>query len=475
MSLTSDRKAMTLERLHLFFNHTDEYPAEPGRPLEFSEQIQSDIKEITNGGLHKNVIDWGKFCSDAREESGYTQEQVAELLDVTHRAIQRQERKNVHDTALDNTHKKALVDIDPFYLEAFSLIYNKSPYELLGLKSPHLACPTMSFNDRVFKYSDLIITTLFDTNDPEKLAHLETITKIGKLKLEKYRQLISILKDTTAISRILEIEPLDHLPENHNRWRKTQHPFITGQNLSDPEEYQRWYVFCDAHHVLDDLERHNPIRLRTLAQLALCDAKSAKALRSFIFDIGFPKDAKSLHNYHVDKLLSPPQRRRKKKSTSVAGKYVLTSTTPVNVNKEIQSIVFYCPNRSLTGILEEGQVLVHNNSSHSTIHGASAKLTEFLLGLNYTPKGDPSTADDTIQVIGAEKNHYEMTAADVIYRINLQDGHIYSHEGIATLTESQSHDIQQIIESVFSEGVYRDTLPLFYERRFILQNPEENA
>ena len=46
MGLTSRKKAETLEKLHYFFNHTDEYSAEPGRSLEFSEQVKSDIAEI---------------------------------------------------------------------------------------------------------------------------------------------------------------------------------------------------------------------------------------------------------------------------------------------------------------------------------------------------------------------------------------------------------------------------------------------
>lgn len=152
----------------------------------------------------------------------------------------------------------------------------------------------------------------------------------------------------------------------------------------------------------------------------------------------------------------------------------MTAIVPDHINKEVQNKVFYFPNRSLTGILNEGQILVHNSRSRSTIHGYSAELTEFLLGLNYTSKSYP-VADDTVQEIGTEKEQQDVSNTDVIYRIDLQDGHIYSSDGMATLTEEQIHKARRIIESVFSGGVYRDTLPLFYERRFILQKPEEKV
>lgn len=462
MGLTSNKKAKTLDKLHYFFNHTDEYSAEPGRPLDFSEQVKSDMAEIISAGLHKNVSNWGSRCIDARNANGYKQEHVAELLDNNHKAIQRQEAKNTS------------ADIDPFYLEAFSLIYNQSPYELIGLESPHLRCPTASPNNRVFLYSDIIITLLFDVSDPEKMSYLETIIKIGKLKQAKYRQLMTLLKNTTAFSQIFEIDPLNYLPKEHTNWREIRTPLGLHSNECKPDEYAQRHILWEACLVLEDLERHNPIRLYTLAQLALCDIKSAKTLRGLILDFGFPKDARSLRNYHSDQLLASPKKRRKCKLISVAGKYVLTAIVPDHVNKEVQNIVFYFPNRSLTGILNEGQILVHNSSSRSTIHGYSAELTEFLLGLNYTSKSYP-VADDTVQEIGTEKEQQDVSNTDVIYKIDLQDGHIYSSDGIATLTEEQIHKARRTIESVFSGGVYRDTLPLFYERRFILQKPEEKV
>lgn len=462
MGLTSEKKETTLKILHDFFNHTDEYAAEPGRSLEFSEQVESDTAEIISAGLHKNITNWGNRCSEARNASGYKQEHIAEFLDCNHKAIQRQEEKNAPAT------------IDPFYLQVFSLIYNQSPYELLGLENPHLRCPFTSSNNRVFKYSDIIITTLFDTSNPEKISYLKALTKIGKLKLAMYKQLMNILKDTAIASQVFAIDPLDNLPEKHSEWRDKRYSMLLHPDRCTPDEFAQRHVFLDACLVLDDLERHNPVRLRTLAQFALLDARYATILTGLLLDFGYPKDARSLRDYHADKLLTPSKKPRKQNSTSVTDKYILTAIAPDDVNKTIQNIVFYCPNRSLIGILDDGQILVHNNSSHSTIHGFSPKLTEYLLGLNFTTKSTPAE-ENTAKMIGMEKSQQDTSNTNTIYKIDLQGGHIYSNDGTVKLTEIQVYEVRQIIESVFSEGVYRDTLPLFNKRRFVLQPPEENA
>lgn len=461
MSLTSKQKSEVLESLHRFFNLTDEFPAEPGRSLEFSEQIKTDMTEIIKDGLYKNVTEWGKRCSEARKASKFSQEHVAEFLNVAHKSIQRQEEKNKQ------------TDIDPFYLEAFSLIYQKSPYTLLGYQNPHFFCPFKSSNSQASKFSNVIISTLYDENSQDKLAYLETITRIGKLKLQKYKQLVSFLRDTTSFIQLFDRNPLDSPNAICDEWRKKQLPPLLDSDQHNSNEYNLRRVFWEAYYVFDDLEQRNPVRLFTLAQLALCDIKIANALSVLILDIGYPKDPKSLRNYHIEKLLIKQKQRRKKKATPLdtnspdkKGSDSITSTyEQTKINTIIQNIVYYCPNRSLFGILENGQVLVHNGSSYSIIYGYSAKLTEFLLKLDYVKESDHTS----------EETQYNTLETDVKYRINLRDGHINGYEGWANLTDDQARQILQIIESVFSEGIYQDTLPLFQKRQYPLHRPESNA
>lgn len=459
MPLKSPQKVKILEKLHAHFNRLDEYPAEPGRSLEFSEQVKSDMAEIIAAGLHANITNWGTRCSEAREACGYKQEHVAELLEVNHKIIQRHEKIN------------DLTDIELYYLEAFSLIYGVSPYSLLGLENPHAICPFTSLNTQASIYSDIIMTTLFQIDNPNKLDYLKTLTQIGKLKQAKYKKLMSYFTDTSTFSQIFEKDPLASMPETSQDWRKDGLPLLGLRDGCDPAKYAHRHTYWEAHLLLDHLERYNPIRLRTLAQLALCDPQIAHALKVMILDFGYPKDLRSLHNYRADKLLNPRPKRKKKKATPAdiqtttekpadsaekpeasAEKTEATTNTP-KINTTVQASVFYFPNRSLSGILKNGQLLIHNSNFRSSIHGYSARLSDFLLTVDYETL-DQSSEGDTHQ---GPSTQFESD----MYRIDLQSGHIFGPGGKAMLTPPQLHDIKQIIQSIFLEGVYRDTLPMF--------------
>ena len=240
-----------------------------------------------------------------------------------------------------------------------------------------------------------------------------------------------------------------------------------------PGENRRWYIFWEAKCVLEDLEQHNPIRLHTLAQLALCDEPSSKALRSIIFDIGYPKNVRSLHNYHINKLFAPAPKRRKQISTPIKckrtrGRYRSITIPPDIIVEETQKTIFYYPNRPLAGILEEGQILVHNTSSFSSIHGYSKKLSDFVFALTYDRKISPAQGSET------EKNGCD-ALIDNTYRISLENGFVYSSNGTAVLTESQVHELKEIIDAIFSGSVNIDRFPLFHKLIFVPVDPEEKV
>lgn len=473
MPLKSPQKVKILEKLHAHFNRLDEYPAEPGRSLEFSEQVKSDMAEIIAAGLHANITGWGMRCSEAREACGYKQEHVAEMLEVDHRIIQRHEEAN------------ALTDIDLYYLEAFSLIYRVSPYFLLGLGNPHAICPFTSPNNRASIYSDIIMTTLFQIDNPNKLDYLKALIQIGKLKQAKYKKLMSYFMDTSTFSQIFEKDPLASTPQYSQAWRDDGILLLGLRDGCDPAKYAHRQTYWEAHLLLNHLERYNPIRLYTLVQFALCDDQTAHALKTMILDFGYPKNLRSLHNYHVDKLLNPRPKRKKKKATpgdeqtttkksdantekpndstekpndstektdDSTEKTEATTNIPT-INTTVQASVFYLPNRSLSGILEDGQLLIHNGDARSSIYGYSARLSDFLLTVDYETLDQSNEGD-------AHQEPSTQSESDM-YRIDLRSGHIFGPEGKAMLTPPQLHDIKQIIQSIFLEGVYRDALPMF--------------
>lgn len=291
MPLSSTKKAEILQNLRHWFNTTDEQLAEPGRSLEFSEQVKSDVNEIYTRGLHKDVDCWGYRCGIARVENGFTYDEIGELIGVHHKSIQEQEKKG-----------KPAED-DSFYLEAFSLIYHQSPYTLLGIPSPHLLCPFVSKSNQNSKYCNVIINSLYDENDSNKLAHLESLTKIGKIALPQYTKLLSFLRDLVIFGDTFNINPLEHSTAESDCWHKIPIPPLLDADQYGSNLYHQRRIFWEARYVLNDLEKHNPARLHVLAQLALCQPDAANILKSIVIDAGFPKDPKSVKKYNVDSIL----------------------------------------------------------------------------------------------------------------------------------------------------------------------------
>lgn len=420
MPLTDKQKRDTLQALHFFFDRTDESPVEPGRSIYFSEQVKSDIAEIVKHSSHKSIKSWGDRCFMARERKNHQHDHVAEFLNVSRKAIQMQEKLN------------GPIDVDLFYLEAFSLIYSASPYDLLGIPYPHLRCPFASPDDKRQKYCSVIINSLYDENDPDKLEYLETILKIGKLKLGKYKQLMSFLKNTSAFDNGLDINPLDSPTANNNQWIKTPIPIAPDVAQYDLETYRLKYLYWEMRLVLTDLEEHNPARLYTLAQLALADTNVAKALKYLICELGYPKDPKSLKKYPVKNFLHQPVKRRSRKKIKPEYK---KGEPGKEVFYPMQDIIYYLSKFPIADIGDGEHALTYNSIAYSAVRGYSAALSEVLQNLSYEKSdripeykpGSPAMPD---------------------YRINLLDGFVDGEKGHAILTNEQCNRIRKIVEAL---------------------------
>lgn len=422
MPLSAKQKADTLQVLHLFFNRTDDHLVEPGRSADFSEQVKSDIAEIIKHGSHKNIEKWGDRCFKARESNCYLYDHVAELLNVSRKAIQTQEKLNEP------------TDVDPFYLEAFSLIYRVNPYDLLGIPNPHLCCPFASLDDKNQKYCSVIINSLYDENDPDKLEYLETIITIGKLKLEKYKQLMSFLKSTASFANDFDTNPLDSPAANDNQWMGTPLPTASVVAQYDSKTYRLKHLYWETRLVLKDLEDHNPARLYTLAQLTLCDTNVAKALKYLIFELGYPKDPKSLNKYPVKNILNKPLKRKKHSTKKVDPKYKITEKCE-EVFYPMRDIIYYFPQFPITDTCDGDQALTYNNIAYSVVRGYSAVLSGVLQNLSYV-KSDQSP----------EYKPVSHNLPD--YRINLLDRFVDGEKGQAILTNEQCSRIREIVEAL---------------------------
>lgn len=432
MPLTSTQKAEILKKLRYWFNSTDEYPAEPGRSLEFSEQVKSDVNEIYNKGLHKKVDGWGYRCGVARVENGYTYEEIGELIGVHHKSIQEQEKK---DRPATN---------DSFYLEAFSLIYHHSPYTLLGVQSPHLSCPFVSRSNQNSKYRNVIINSLYDESNPNKLAYLETITKIGKTASPQYTKLISSLKDMAIFSSTLNISPLEDPAAESDDWRGIPLPHLLDSDEYGSSLYHQRRIFWEAQYVLNDLEKHNPARLHVLAQLALCGSDAANILKTIVIDAGFPKDPKSLKKYDVDSILIRSSNKKEKlrkirpyDTPSVLVQNGEKTTSGVyRKNVSIRNVVYYYPYFAFNDCADEQHVVLRSNKICTFILGNSTELTEFLLALH-----NNKTTYNTHTLLHNTGKELKDT-----YRFDLSDGYVDCKEGRMNLTEEQISTIRHILE-----------------------------
>ena len=294
MSLEFEQTLKVLSTLRKLFNYTDEYQAEPGRSLEFTEQVKSDIEEIVRYGLHKDVTGWGARCQKGRKENYYTAEEVAELLGVCHKAIQMQEGTNKS------------TNINPFYLEAFALLYHRTPYYFIGLPSPHLHCPFGVTSSMLDQCCNIIMGSLYDEDDPIKLDYLKTIIQIASLNSPKYQILVHFLDNTKTFYGITTVSNINHPKADDDSWRYTPITPLLDTNQRNSAEYSKREIFWRAYYILQDLEVHYPARLPVLAKLAVCDTNAAEILRYIIFNLGFPKDPKSLHSYSVDNVITHP-------------------------------------------------------------------------------------------------------------------------------------------------------------------------
>lgn len=299
MPLTDKQKNSVLINLRFWFNHTDEIEVEPNRSQEFSQQVRSDVDEIVEHEHHFGVNGWGERCRNLREKNHYQDDHVAELLGVSRKSIHNQEKKNEH------------TNIDPFYLEAFSLIYRTSPYELIGLPNPHRICPFTSLEDKSLKLCNVIINSLYDEQNPDKLAALTTIVKIGKLHYPQYSVLKSFFAELVAFRNVFAQDPLKSPLAEDDKWRGTIPPSITDIASFDSDTYNTKRLYWETYLLLEDLYIHNPARLNDLAQLSLCDDQTLAKLTYFMQELGYPKDPKSLNSYSVDNLMDHSRKKRK--------------------------------------------------------------------------------------------------------------------------------------------------------------------
>lgn len=338
--LTKEDKERILEDLRSLYPGIYEgqlgkrYSTENGMAI-ISQMIRQDMEEIIKDGLLNNRMDWEVLCYQNMAKFQYTYDELAEIIGISRKLLYDQEhRANDFEKKLKkikesnrSSYSRNYYNIDPFYLEAFSLIYKKSPYLLLGRDHEYEKMFQITRLDLyIYRYRDSIMKFWFVPNSKEHLEYLEVITGLGRLSASKYDLFFSILENIMPLNVIYEIDPLANtqiskLRELHvsktlseyeqhyelflksidedanmptmctqpgyNNWTryyvKYKNSLKWTDNIKDSQDYQLRYIYWEALCVFEDLVHRNPKRLRTLAQIACAQPKDRDVIPADYF------------------------------------------------------------------------------------------------------------------------------------------------------------------------------------------------
>lgn len=273
-----------------------EHNGHPEGRLYFPDLVEYDVKEIVSKGLNKGVIGWGTRCKEIREKKKHTPQEAADIIQISRSSLQDEENK-VEET-----------NVDPFYLEAFALLYNESPYTLLGLKPP-IIDPLRTVDDSLSMYMNTIITSLYIENDPEKVEFMKVITKIATLSDDMQRKLVDFLKSNTKLfTEVFKQNVLKTPAAKDGSWRGKMIERVLIKDLS-PEANARRNLYVNLLSALQHLENRRSPRLEELAQLVALDEATARKARSvlsaIIVDAGFPRAEEKSVRSDIDSILKP--------------------------------------------------------------------------------------------------------------------------------------------------------------------------
>ena len=234
--------------------------------ISFPDQVELDIKDILEKKQNEGIIGWGTRCQEIRKQMNHTPQQAADAIGISRKTLQIEESK------------RDATDVDPFFLEVFSLLYCVSPYQLLGLEAP-IIDPLRNVDDSISKYINAIISTLYKEDDPEKIAFLRVLVKIAALSDDAQSRLISFLKyNTKLFSKAfrMNILTMPIAEDNSGRCRMIERKYRWTPN-SETESFHNLCV--DTLRVLEHLEMRRSLRLKELAQLATLEGETAMKVR----------------------------------------------------------------------------------------------------------------------------------------------------------------------------------------------------
>lgn len=235
----------------------------------FAEKTKKDVEQIVADGLNRNISDQESRYKKYRESYGLSYEELAEIIGV-HRKIIRQ---------LEEPSPNSVVD--PFYLEALSLIYYEDPYTLLGLK-PALINP-LRMNRT--SHADYIMNTLTAYPSGKMENYLQAFGKIAQLTRGQFDQLRQILRNFPAFKGVKKnLEKISC----EQRFVLEPSPIRFSIDQRESPEYKRAVFIervCFEIRALDVTDHH---RLRLMATWVAGGEQILEVLYAIMILGGFP-------------------------------------------------------------------------------------------------------------------------------------------------------------------------------------------
>ena len=235
----------------------------------FAEKTKKDVAQIVADGLNQNISGQEVRYKKYRESHGFSYEDLGRIIGV-HRKIIRQLEEPCPNSV-----------IDPFYLEALSLIYYEDPYTLLDLK-PVLINPLRA--DRT-THADYIMNTLTAYPSDKMGNYLQAFGKIAGLtrgQFERLCQFVESLPAFKGVKRKLEKISCEQ------RFVLEPSPIrFTIDQRESPEDKRALLIekVCFEIRALDVKDHH---KLRQMALWAASGESILEVLYAIMIPGGFP-------------------------------------------------------------------------------------------------------------------------------------------------------------------------------------------
>lgn len=243
----------------------------------FKTQMQNITQEnLEDKNLIKSYVEKINYLKDDKK---LTYEQIGNSFGLSHTIIQKHLPSIWKKIKGKNKVRREIkmTSIDPFYLELFSLFFQESPMNLIGLSPnysrPSILAPNYPFGaiekHEIFLTRSIIVNLI---ESEEKQNLLFDIIKISDAKIDWMRK----IKDSLFSSpKIKELSEKQFICDSHLAWNEL---------LEKNQHYRPWFILCSSF--ITNLYKIDFELLNTFANISL-DNELINSVHEWLINGGF--------------------------------------------------------------------------------------------------------------------------------------------------------------------------------------------